>query len=354
MLLASSVSAALSAGIVLALVAVRVLRALRRRRDARRCRLVEPMLYRALKLGTTPRAVRRLRARDLELLSRLLVEMLASLRGAQEQQLVRLAADAGLVHRDVGALKSRRYQVRARAAQNLGFYGGTEHTEPLAALLADPEESVRAVAARALSRIGSVEAAHALATHLTSASELTSMRMAENLERIGDLAVPRLTELLSSQEQADRRGQALAARILGNLRVAEARASLGAVLGRRWNADLRAQATLALGKIGHPADVPTLAAATEDGSWPVRVQAATALGLVGDVSTVPVLCRLVRDDQWWVRVSAAQALANMGGAGEAALTDLLRGADQPARRHAASALGPSAQPAAADMVGGAA
>jgi HEAT repeat protein len=354
MLLASGVSAALSIGIVVAIVAVRVLRAMRRRRDTRRCRVVEPMLYRALELGVVPRALRRLRARDLELLSQQLVEMLASLRGAQQQQLVELAAEAGLVQRDLRGLASRGYRARARAAENLGFYGGAEHTAALAPLLEDPEEAVRAVAARALSRIGTVEAANALVAHLTSASELTSMRMAENLERIGDLAAPRLTELLSSEQQADRRGQALAARILGNLRVAEAREGLGAVLGRRWNADLRAQATLALGKIGHPGDVPTLMAATRDGSWPVRVQAATALGLVGDVSTVPVLRRLVGDDQWWVRVSAAQALANMGGAGEAALTELLRGADQPARRHAASALGPSTPVLAADVVGGAA
>lgn len=338
-LLASGVSAALSLGIVLAIVATRLLRALRRWRDTRRRALVEPMVYRALELRRTPRAVHRLRARDLALLSRLLVEILVAVRGAQEQQLVKLAADAGLVARDLRDLRSRRYHVRARAAENLGFYGGAHHTRRLAGLLEDPEEAVRAVAARALSRIGSAEAATALATHLTSGSELTSMRMAENLERIGALAVPMLTELVSSEREEDRRGQALAARILGNLRAAEARQSLGSVLARPWNSDLRAQATLALGKIGHPDDVPGLVTAAGDGVWSVRVQAATALGLVGDVSTVPVLRRLVQDEEWWVRVSAARALANLGPAGTAALSQMLEGADEPTRIHAASALG---------------
>jgi HEAT repeat protein len=357
MLVVSGFSAALSLGVVVAIVTVRVLRGVRRRADQRRRRRVEPLLFRALELELTPRAVRRLRGRNLHVLSRLLVEVLGSVRGAQQQRLVQVAADTGLVARDERALGARRYQVRAQAAENLGFYGSARHTPGLAALLEDPEEAVRAVAARALSRIASAEAADALARNLTSASDLTSMRMAENLERIGDLGVPRLVELLASEEQADRRGQALAARILGNLRVGEARESLGAVLGRRWNADLRAQATLALGKIGHPDDVPVLVAAVGDRSWPVRVQAATALGLIGDVSAVPVLHRLVHDDQWWVRVSAAQALANMGAPGEAALAELLRGGDHGARGHAASALGPSRSAAPVlpeDVAGGAA
>ena len=351
-LLLSSMSSALSIGVVLAMMAVRVLRSLRRRRDARLRGDVEVLLYRALGLGVTPRAARRLGPRHVDVLSRSLVEMLASVRGAHRQRLVKLAADVGLVERDLRALRSRRYGTRARAADNLGFYGGAHHVEALAALLEDPEEAVRAVAARALSRIGSAEAAQALAAHLTSASELTSMRMAENLERIGGRAVPALIPLLSSGQSVDRRGQALAARVLGNLRLSEARAALCAAVVRRWNAELRAQATLALGRIGHPADLPILLQAADDGNWPVRAQAAAALGMVGDVSTIAVLSRLLHDEQWWVRENAGQALANMGPLGEAALAEVAGGHDEDARTHAAGALGAPAHLSAPAGLGG--
>ena len=50
-------------------------------------------------------------------------------------------------------------------------------------------------------------------------------------------------------------------------------------------ADIRAQATLALGKIGDPEDIP-------DEFWPVRAQVASSLGMIGELSTIPTLQRL--------------------------------------------------------------
>lgn len=75
----------------------------------------------------------------------------------------------------------------------------------------------------------------------------------------------------------------MAVRVLGYLRAAEAREALRRAARHGQEDDLRAQATLALGKIGDPEDVPTLLESTRDESWPVRAQAANALGMIGAV-----------------------------------------------------------------------
>lgn len=91
--------------------------------------------------------------RDL-LLSGMMVERLAMLRGGQRERLVWLAYELGLVDRYRRLLKARRRFRRARAAERLGHFGGDSEIEPLGELLSDEDETVRAVAARSLARIG--------------------------------------------------------------------------------------------------------------------------------------------------------------------------------------------------------
>ena len=102
--------------------------------------------------------------------------------------------------------------------------------------------------------------------------------------------------------------------------------------------DVRAQAALALGRIGNPEDVPALQEAAEDEDWPVRAQIANALGMIGELSTVPTLQKLSVDREWWVRLNASRALANIGPAGERALAEILDGDDRFARDRAATIL----------------
>ena len=207
---------------------------------------------------------------------------------------------------------------------------------PLTELLGHPDETVRAVAARALARIGTEEAARSLAETLNDPSELTRLRMAENLERIGTLSAEPLIETL----EGDASGQArvLAARILGYLRAAEARPALKRAMLEDGLTDLRAQATLSLGKMGNPEDVPAIQEAVGDEEWPVRAQAANALEMIGDVSTIPALQELTVDRGWWVRLNASRALANIGPEGERALARVLEGADRYARDRAVATL----------------
>lgn len=326
---------------VLTIVATLAAKALRSRKGEQEKQirdLIEPALYEYLVLGEVSPILRQAKTKNPDILSAMIVKLMTALRGAEYEKMVSLAKDLGLAKRDFQRLRSQRRWQRAQAVENLGYYGGDQRTAPLSELLDDEDETVRAVAARALSRIGTREAAVALSRRLVSPSELTSLRMAENLERIGPLAVEPLLELIEREEDEARRAQVLAARILGNLRVYEARPALGRTIVQRWNTSLRAQAALSLGKIGDPEDVPVLLEAAQDDSWPVRSQAANALEMIGDTSAIPTLESLVEDREWWVRLNASRALVNMGAEGEKALTRVLEAPDRYARDRAAAVM----------------
>ncbi|MGB3635391.1 MAG: HEAT repeat domain-containing protein [Rubrobacteraceae bacterium] len=323
---------------VIATMAVKILRTVERRRVENLRELLEPALYDYLVTGEISPVLRQTKARDKNILSNMIIELLTVLRGSESKRVMELAGELGFIEGDLAQLNSRNRWRRAKAAENLGFYGGPESVGPISGLLKEMDETIRAVASRALSRIGTQEAAEALAGYLSSDSELTSLRMAENLERMGPLAVEPLVELVESDEEEERRAQVLAARVLGNLRIQEGRPALCQAIERHWNTDLRAQATLALGRIGNPDDVPAIVEAAGDNSWPVKVQAANALGMIGEVSTVPTLEQLVTDQEWWVRLNASRALINIGPEGEKALVRLLENPDRYARDRAIATL----------------
>jgi HEAT repeat protein len=277
--------------------------------------------------------------RDMDLLATKMIEYLSLLRGEQRERLTVLADRAGLVQKFFWRLGSRNRWRKAQAAESLGYFGGPEAARPVASLLSYQDETGRAGAARALARIGTPEAAEDLARTLNDPSELTRLRMAENLERLGAVATEPLIETLQT---GNPKARVLAARVLGNLRTAEARPALRETLaGAREDdvpVDLVARATLALGRIGDPDDVPEILAASESEHWPVRAQAANALEAIGDVVAIPALRRLTVDEEWWVRLNASRALSRMGPAGERALVEVLEGEDRFARDRAAGSL----------------
>ncbi len=325
----------LSALMVTLTLGTKAARSLRKRRTKFSTRKLESALDSSLATSEVHPDLLHLDDRETDLLAILMVEYLSLLSGAERERLVRLAEKAGLVKNYFVRLGSRNRWRKARAAENLGYFGGRKAVAPLAALLSYPDETVRAVAARALARIGTEEAAESLANTLNDPSELTRLRMAENLERLGVLSI---APLIKTLEEGDPQAKVLAARVLGYLRAAEARPALcQAMLGAQL-IDLRAQATLSLGKIGNPEDVPALQKAAGDEAWPVRAQAANALEMIGDVSTIPALQGLTIDQEWWVRLNASRALANMGPEGERMLARVLENADRYARDRAVTTL----------------
>lgn len=326
---------------VVVTIGIKALRSISRRQTASSASKIEAALDESLETGEVHPDLRRLRGREWDVLASLMVEYLSVLRGAERDRLIGTAREVGLVERYHARLQSRGRWRKARAAENLGYFGGPEATAPLVALLSHPDETLRAVAARALARVGTPEAVEALAKTLDSPSELTRLRMAENLERVGHPAVEPLVDVLERARGSgeDRLpGPVQAAQILGQLRAPEARGALGYTALASESVDLKAKAVLALGKIGDPEDVPRLLAAAEDEAWPVRAQSASALGLIGEVSAIPKLQELTVDREWWVRLNASRALANMGPAGERALARLLEDGDRYARDRAAATL----------------
>ena len=332
---AVAVMALLNVAMVALTLGVKAVRTVHKRRTKASTEKLEAALDESLATGELRRNLLRLGDRELDLLAILMVEYLSLLRGAERDRLARLAEEAGLVERYLDTLRSRGRWRRARAAENLGYFGGPGAAGPIARLLEDRDETVRAVAARALARIGTAHAAAALAKTLNDPSELTRLRMAENLERIGPLAIE---PLLGSLGNGSPPARLLAARVLGNLRAREARPALCEALREGAFPDLRAQAALALGKVGDPEDIPALVEASFDEAWPVRAQTASALGMIGEVSTIPELQELTLDREWWVRLNASKALANMGPAGEKALAALLESEDRFTRDRAVATL----------------
>ncbi len=317
-------------------IGIKALRTLRDAATRSYYRRIEPALENFLVTGERQPELERLSlwTRD-RFLATLMIERLAVLRGAGREYLLWLARDLGLVDKYLRDLRSRRRWTRARAAENLGYLSGELSVNPIAQLLGDEDDTVRAVAARALARIKSPEAARFLTNKLDDSSELSRLRAAENLERVGNLAVEPLSNLLGTPTV---RGAVMAAQVLGNLRAREARDALKATLAANRDVNVHAQATLALGKIGDPEDLPEILHGARSDSWPVRAQAANALGLIGEVSTIPTLDKLLGDGAWWVRLNASRALAKMGPAGEEALFSKLSGEDRYASHRAAAAL----------------
>ncbi len=327
---------------VILTVGLKVLRFLRAAWFRRHFRRIEPALENFMLTGDEQPELLALRPwkRDL-FLSRLIVERMVYLKGAGREFLMRLADELGLVDRYLKALDSRRRWRRARSAENLGYFGGARSVRPLGMLLTDEDETIRAVAARALARIGNDEAVRLLASTLDTPSELTRLRVAENLERVGKPAVGHLIASLSdvtSFGTKNLHGPIMAARVLGHLRAAEARDVLRRAAKEGKEIDLRAQAVLALGKIGNPDDVPAILEGADDEAWPVRAQSANALGMIGEVTSIPVLKDLASDREWWVRLNACRALVNMGPEGEKALLEILACGDRYARDRAAAIL----------------
>jgi hypothetical protein len=127
-------------------VSVKAMRAIRRAWYKSHFRSIEPALENYLLSGEPQSDLERLRPwqRD-RFLSSLMVERIALLKGQSKESLVQLAADLELVERYLKALGSCRRWRRARAAENLGYFGGAKAAGPVSALLTDFGRCARAI-----------------------------------------------------------------------------------------------------------------------------------------------------------------------------------------------------------------
>jgi HEAT repeat protein len=135
-------------------IGTKALRGVRGRRTKASTDALESALDNSLITGEIHPDLLDLNDREKDLLAILMVEYLSVLSGAERDRLVGFAEESGLVRSYFDRLGSRHRWTKARAAENLGYFGGPAAVAPLTPLLGHPDETVRAVAARALARIG--------------------------------------------------------------------------------------------------------------------------------------------------------------------------------------------------------
>jgi hypothetical protein len=228
---------------------------------------------------------------------------------------------------------SRRAVRRGRAAllaARLRLDGAESWVAPL---MADPDPDVRAAATQALASCGSEDAASALLRAVRD-GHVEPQRVVERLT--GDWAAgPLLSALRDPSFDTIRPWLAEGLGLTGDLR---AERPLVELL-MRGDEEERIRACRALGRLGQETSAGVLVTALSDPSRSVRGQAARALAELRDLRSVPCLIDLLGDRSWWVRARAAEALRALGQPGRVALQWCAEThADPFARERAAEAL----------------
>ena len=172
-------------------------------------------------------------------------------------------------------------EVRAVAAQGLGYLGQESSAPLLARALSDPNEEVRFWAALALETVPGGQAARALASAAT----------ADESERVRAAAVRALGWV-------DRQ-----AAVLPLIRATNDTSSM-----------VRQAAAEELGRFREPRSLSALTALFDDPSEDVRWAAVLAAGNLRDLDAVPDLVRAMRDPSPMVANAAERALQRMGRA----------------------------------------
>ena len=192
----------------------------------------------------------------------------------------------------VAALDSESADMRARAAQSLGYRGEARGVAPLLALLgrAEPSHRVRSTACAALGRLGDPRA--------LPIAEGFYERRRMALRGLGYSASRRAAGVLEGADglgHPDPRLRALAVRSLAVLDAPGAGARLLPVL-RDPVPEVRWTAAMALGRLRHAEAVDALVERLDDAFGEVRRQAALALGYIGEPQASLALARLAIDE----------------------------------------------------------
>lgn len=216
-------------------------------------------------------------------------------------------------------IESRHWETRRRAAERLGYVGGTASIGALKAALGDGILAVREAAARSLVAMGRTDAVESIVLALDVPGEMAERRAAEVLAALGDGAVDPLVGMLGQQGvKYSTTSVKIVIRALGLLRSREAVPVLLALL-KNNEFTIRLNSVRALGLIGDSSSIPEIAELAEDLPWEVRNVAMQALGRLQAVERIPLLVRALGDPSWWVRFSSAQALYALGEPGLRAL-----------------------------------
>lgn len=324
---ALALGTAVSALIVVLLLAVAVSHATRGRRqarDARRRRELTPLVHALLDDDPTDATPVPDVVEAPPELDEIVLELLPQLRGSDREVLRRLLAERGVVARAVSDLDARKPWRRGRAVALLGSAAGSHHIAALAARLQDRSLEVRCAAARALGKAGDPAAVGYLLPAMSGARALPHGVVGMALLDLGATALPVLRDALTG-DAAD--GRELVAELLGVHGDVAAAPLLESVLRDPGEPrDVRAAAAGALGRIGSPTSTePLVRVLTDDSDPALQRTCAEALGRIGDpVAAIPLLAAMASPDVA-VGATAADALARLGAEGRQWLEEVAAG-----------------------------
>ena len=252
----------------------------------------------------------------------LLVELSEDLGPEGVDRLHTLFAAFPFEQRELAALKNRRWDIRHRAAEILGYLGAKSAIPALLGALNDEILAVRLAAAQSLANLGCADAVGPILLALDVPGEMPQRRVAEVLFDLGPPAIDPILAILNNPETPDTE-LAIAVRVCGMLRADRALPRLVELL-QHQAMEVRLNCVRALASIGAPASIPPISQLAKDPAWEVRNSVMHALGHMRSKEHVPLLVQALTDMAWWVRYSAAEALYQLGDAGIEALKTVMR------------------------------
>jgi HEAT repeat protein len=253
-----------------------------------------------------------------ELVDLAAVDMLGKIRGLPADQLVEILHAHGTVRQAIRDLGHRSSVRRAQAAQLLGLSRTREAVTVLVPALGDDAVEVRASAAYALGLIGDPAAAAPLLAAVDApGAGLPAGIAAQALLSMGVEISDALCGALSSDRPGARH---VAAYVCGSGAFTRAVPSLRRLLDQDDDLTVREASASALASMGTALDVEVLARHTSpDHPLSLRRICALALGQLGDPSAIPTLAGLLRDPDPRLVELSASALLSLGSAGRASL-----------------------------------
>jgi len=257
--------------------------------------------------------------RDWPVIEEIFFDLLRVVRGNVSERAREAFERLGIVDHYHRQLKSRRWWLRAEAAEKLGLIASEKSTDELVKHMSDPMPEVQVRAAQALGSIGTTKSLRPLVMALKDAGRWSAIRVAGMLISAGDDAVD---VLLEEFDHLPEHAKISATDICGRIRSLRATPLLRQLLSDP-SPDLRARAANALGMLGDPTASELLESSLKDSAWAVRAMAAKALGRLKESGSIEALAKALTDSQWWVRANAAEALKNKGPAGQDALLSML-------------------------------
>ncbi|TAN25298.1 MAG: HEAT repeat domain-containing protein [Actinomycetota bacterium] len=317
---------ALSASILLMIIATVILRFARTRIEARslanRAEL-RTLLVKFLSEDLNPGELRLLKTSGSAELEELSETMLAKVKGRAKDILVSFLESRGTVEQAIRRTTQRGYLGRCRAAAFLGHIGSAEAREPLEAMLRDRRRDVRITAARSLGYLGDPKSIPALLTGLDYHRRLLPFgTVLVALMRIGSSGQDLVGVGLRSGGERQR---AVAAEFLGLTGAIRFTTELVDLLVNDRSLDVRIRSARALGRIGSPSTItPLIGCLDKNNATGLRTVSCAALAAIGGGQVVSEICQLIEEDDYLISSAAAKAVSQMGPLGTECLDQIAK------------------------------